>query len=60
MNGDRGEKTLQMKVIQLGRQFNMLVGLSLSAGMVVPHEQLFQRVWGPGNSGDAGLAGTVY
>ena len=49
-----------MKVIQLGRQYDMLVGLSLSAGMVVPHEQLFQRVWGPGNSGDAGLARTVY
>lgn len=28
-------------------------------GDLVIHEQLLQRVWGPGNSGDAGLALTV-
>ena len=36
-------------------EYDVLVGLSLSAGMVVTHEQQLQRVWGPGNSGDAGL-----
>ena len=40
-------------------EYDVLVGLSLSAGMVVTHEQLLQRVWGPGNSGDAGLVRTV-
>ena len=40
-------------------EYDVLVGLSLSAGMVVSHEQLLQRVWGPGNSGDAGLVRTV-
>ena len=40
-------------------EYDVLVGLSLSAGMVVTHEQQLQRVWGPGNSGDAGLVRTV-
>ena len=40
-------------------EYEVLVGLTLCAGMVVTHEQQLQRVWGPGNSGDAGLVRTV-
>ena len=40
-------------------EYDVLVELSLSAGMVVTHELLLQRVWGPGNSGGAGLVRTV-
>ena len=46
-------------VVLTATEYALLFELSTSAGLVVTHEQLLQRVWGPGNSGDAGLARTV-
>ena len=40
-------------------EYALLIELSTNAGLVVTHAQLLQRVWGPENSGDAGLARTV-
>ncbi|MDE0076267.1 MAG: ATP-binding protein [Caldilineaceae bacterium] len=64
--GDLAVNYVERRVTAAGREvrlsvteYDVLVGLSLSAGMVVTHEQLLQRVWGPGNSGDAGLVRTV-
>ena len=37
----------------------MLFELSINAGQVLTHEHLLQRVWGPYNSSDAGLARTI-
>ncbi len=64
--GDLAVNYVERRVTAAGQEvrlsvteYDVLVGLSLSAGMVVTHEQLLQRVWGPGNSGDAGLVRTV-
>ncbi|MCY4410467.1 MAG: response regulator transcription factor, partial [Caldilineaceae bacterium] len=46
-------------VVLTATEYALLYELSTNAGLVVTHEQLLQRVWGPGNSGDAGLARTV-
>ncbi|MDE0076118.1 MAG: response regulator [Caldilineaceae bacterium] len=46
-------------VMLTATEYALLFELSTNAGPVVTHEQLLQRVWGPGNSGDAGLARTV-
>ncbi len=46
-------------VVLTATEYALLFELSANAGLVVTHEQLLQRVWGPGNSGDAGLARTV-
>ena len=46
-------------VVLTATEYALLFELSTNAGLVVTHEQLLQRVWGPGNSGDAGLARTV-
>ena len=46
-------------VVLTATEYALLFELSTNAGRVVTHEQLLQRVWGPGNSGDAGLARTV-
>jgi len=37
----------------------VLFELSTNAGMVLTHGQLLQRVWGQGNSGEAGMVRTV-
>ena len=57
---------VERRVIVAGRpialtatEYALLYELSTNAGLVVTHDQLLQRVWGPGNSGDAGLARTV-
>ena len=46
-------------VVLTATEYALLYELSTNAGLVVTHEQLLQRVWGAGNSGDAGLARTV-
>jgi len=46
-------------VVLTATEYALLFELSTNAGLVVTHEQLLQRVWGPENSGDAGLARTV-
>ena len=40
-------------------EYRMLVELSVNAGIVLTHEQLLQRVWGLGRSGDARPMRTV-
>ena len=40
-------------------EYDMLFELSVNAGRVLTHEHLLRRVWGPDNSGDAGLARTI-
>ena len=46
-------------VVLTATEYALLIELSTNAGLVVTHAQLLQRVWGPGNSGDAGVARTV-
>ena len=46
-------------VVLTATEYALLYELSTNAGLVLTHQQLLQRVWGPGNSGDAGLARTV-
>ena len=46
-------------VVLTATEYALLFEISTNAGLVVTHEQLLQRIWGPGNSGDAGLARTV-
>ncbi len=46
-------------VVLTATEYALLFELSTNAGMVLTHGQLLQRVWGPENSGDAGLARTV-
>ncbi len=46
-------------VVLTATEYALLYELSTSAGLVVTHQQLLHRVWGAGNSGDAGLARTV-
>ena len=64
--GDLSLNYLERRVTVAGREVrlsvtecDLLVGLSLSAGMVVSHQRLLQRVWGPQNTGGAGLVRTV-
>ena len=40
-------------------EYDMLFELSVNAGRVLTHEYLTRRVWGPDNSGDAGLVRTI-
>ena len=40
-------------------EYDMLFELSVNAGRVLTHEYLMRRVWGPDNSGDAGLVRTI-
>ncbi len=40
-------------------EYDMLFELSVNAGRVLSHEHLLRRVWGPDNSGDAGLVRTI-
>ena len=40
-------------------EYEVLVALSASAGRVLTHDHLLQRVWGTGNSGDPRLVRTV-
>ncbi len=40
-------------------EYDMLFELSVNAGRVLTHEHLMRRVWGPDNSGDAGLVRTI-
>ena len=37
----------------------MLFELSINAGVVLTHEELLQRVWGFGHTGDSGLVRTI-
>lgn len=46
-------------VVLTATEYALLLEPFTSAGLVVTHEQLLQRIWGPGNSGEAGLAGTA-
>ncbi len=46
-------------VVLTATEYALPFELSTNAGLVVTHEQQLQQVWGPGNSGDAGLARTV-
>ena len=40
-------------------EYQLLAELSVNAGVVLTHDQLLQRVWGPGNSGDSRPVRTV-
>ena len=40
-------------------EYDMLFELSVNAGRVLTHEYLMRRIWGPDNSGDAGLVRTI-
>ena len=40
-------------------EYDILFELSVNAGRVLTHEYLMRRVWGPDNSGDAGLVRTI-
>ena len=54
------EVMLDGSVVELtATEYDMLCELSLNAGRVLTHQHLLQRVWGPENSGDAGLVRTI-
>ena len=57
--GERRVAVAGQPIVLTATEYALLFELSTNAGRVVTHEQLLQRVWGPGNSGDAGLARTV-
>ncbi len=40
-------------------EYDMLFELSVNAGRVLTHDHLLRRVWGPDNSGEAGLVRTI-
>ena len=46
-------------VVLTATEYALLYELSTNAGLVLTHAQLLQRVWGPENSGDAGLVRTL-
>ena len=46
-------------VVLTATAYGLLFEPFANADLVVTHEQLLQRIWGPGNSGEAGLAGTA-
>ena len=52
--------TVGGRAIQLTpTEYDVLFELSANAGTVLTHEVLLRRVWGPSNSGDAGLVRTI-
>ncbi len=58
--GDLAVHYAQRRVTVAGRpmeltpiEFRLLLELSVNAGRVVSHDELFRRVWGPGHSGEA-------
>ena len=46
-------------VVLTATEYALLYELSTNAGLVLTHNQLLQRVWGPGSSGGSGLVRTV-
>ena len=45
--------TVEGNPVQLtATEYDLLFELSVNAGRVLTHEQILQRIWGPGNSGD--------
>ena len=53
---DYGERrvTVAGRAVQLtSTEYNLLSDLSINAGRVLTHDQLLQRVWGPGYAGDS-------
>lgn len=46
-------------VVLTATEYTLLFELSINAGLVMTHGQLLRRVWGEGNSGDAGLVRTI-
>ena len=46
-------------VVLTATEYALLFELSTNAGLVMTHSQLLRRVWGEGNSGDAGLVRTI-
>ena len=56
----RREVRVAGSLVQLTpNEYDLLVELSVHAGRVLPHQHLLRRVWGPQNSGDAGLVRTI-
>ena len=54
------EVTVGGRLVDLtATEFDMLFELSVHAGEVLTHEYLLQRIWGPENSGEAGLIRTI-
>ncbi|MCY4080250.1 MAG: winged helix-turn-helix domain-containing protein [Caldilineaceae bacterium] len=46
-------------VVLTATEYALLFEPFTNADLVVTHEQLLQRIWGPGDSGEAGLDGTL-
>lgn len=46
-------------VVLTATAYGLLFEPFANADLLVTHEQLLQRIWGVGNSGEAGLAGTA-
>ncbi len=66
VSGDLSVNYLERRVTLAGREvrlsvteYDLLVELSLNAGLVLTHQHLVDRVWGQQSSGDAGLVRTV-
>ena len=57
--GERRARVAGSPVKLTATEFAVLYELSVNAGLVLTHEQLLRRVWGVGNSGDAGMVRTI-
>ena len=52
--------TVAGKLVELtATEYDTLFELSVNSGRVLSHQHLLQEVWGPENSGDAGLVRTI-
>ena len=49
---ERGVTVAGLPVQLTATEYNLLYELSIQAGMVMTHDQLLERVWGPGYGGD--------
>ena len=56
---ERGVTVAGHQVELTATEYDVLFELSVNSGRVLNHVHLLQRVWGPENSGDAGLVRTI-
>ena len=56
---ERGVTVAGCPVELTATEYDVLFELSVNSGRVLNHVHLLQRVWGPENSGDAGLVRTI-
>ena len=56
---ERGVTLAGRPVDLTATEYDVLFELSVNSGRVLDHDHLLQKVWGPGNSGDARLVRTI-